>query len=344
MKYTLLILIVPKSYYESFNNKISLVEVRERLENWVNDDKEKDLTPSKIKEELDKYIIGQDKVKIAVANSLRTRWRKRTLMDNSNFKSDVELDNNKGFYLNSKLADEDDNKINTNSSIKELNSIEADKSLKEMIYSDLFRSHNMLIMGKSGSGKTEILRETAKICNSPFIKVDAVRFTEVGYHGDDVEVIITELYNKTLREYNQNMEKLFWEVDSVKKSWEEFILTFLLGSTFQKNPEYENLKKKLFNKELENLEINLMSEDLSKYERITVADIRKILWVNEFNKLGRIVRFYLFLNYFLNFKLKTEEIVKKNIEQRGIICIDEFDKLIKDVRYLYEFKTFILND
>lgn len=236
---------------------------------------------------------------MAVANSLRTRWRKRTLLDNSNFKADVELDYNKGFYLDSTQVNQSDSNNSNNSENKEINTIEADKNLKEMIYSDLFRSHNMLIMGKSGSGKTEILRETAKICNSPFIKVDAVRFTEVGYYGDDVEVIITELFNKTLREYNQNMEKLFWEVDSVKKSWEEFILGFLLGANFYKNPEYENLKRKLLNRELENLEINVLMEDMNKFERITIGDIRKILWTNESVKLSRIVRLSFRYNHFI---------------------------------------------
>ncbi len=68
------------------------------------------------------------------------------------------------------------------------------------------KSHNIMIIGKSGSGKTEvffnlkiqILRQTAKICHSPFIKVEAVRYTEVGYHGDDVENIIVDLFKKSI--------------------------------------------------------------------------------------------------------------------------------------------------
>ena len=59
------------------------------------------------------------------------------------------------------------------------------------------KSHNLMIIGKSGSGKTEIIRQTAKICHSPFIKVEAVRYTEVGYHGDDVENIIVDLFKKS---------------------------------------------------------------------------------------------------------------------------------------------------
>ena len=56
---------------------------------------------------------------------------------------------------------------------------------------------NILVHGKSGSGKTEIFRQIARIYNAPFIRVEATKYTEVGYHGEDVSSIITDLFKKT---------------------------------------------------------------------------------------------------------------------------------------------------
>lgn len=59
------------------------------------------------------------------------------------------------------------------------------------------RPSNILVHGKSGSGKTEIFRLIAKLYNAPFIRVEATRYTEVGYHGDDITNIIVDLYKKS---------------------------------------------------------------------------------------------------------------------------------------------------
>ncbi len=59
------------------------------------------------------------------------------------------------------------------------------------------RPSNILVHGKSGSGKTEIFRQIARIYNAPFIRVEATKYTEVGYHGEDVSSIITDLFKKT---------------------------------------------------------------------------------------------------------------------------------------------------
>ena len=100
------------------------------------------LTPKKIVEELDKYIIGQEKAKKAVAVALRNRWRRQ------------------------QLAPE----------------------LKDEVL-----PKNIIMIGTTGIGKTEIARRLAKLDNSPFIKVEASKFTEVGYVGRDVESIIRDL-------------------------------------------------------------------------------------------------------------------------------------------------------
>jgi ATP-dependent HslUV protease ATP-binding subunit HslU len=102
----------------------------------------KELTPSQIVNELDKFIIGQDNAKKSVAIALRNRWRRK------NVKGDI----------------------------------------KEEIM-----PNNIILIGPTGVGKTEIARRLARLSNAPFIKVEASKFTEVGYVGRDVESMIREL-------------------------------------------------------------------------------------------------------------------------------------------------------
>jgi len=101
-----------------------------------------DLTPKQIVAELDKYIVGQDKAKKAVAISLRNRWRRQRVSED----------------------------------------------MREDIY-----PKNIILIGPTGVGKTEIARRLAKLADAPFIKVEASKFTEVGYVGRDVESIIRDL-------------------------------------------------------------------------------------------------------------------------------------------------------
>jgi len=100
------------------------------------------LTPSQTVAELDKYIIGQDDAKRAVAIALRNRWRRQNVEEN--------------------LRDE-------------------------------IMPNNIILIGPTGVGKTEIARRLAKLSNAPFIKVEASKFTEVGYVGRDVESMIRDL-------------------------------------------------------------------------------------------------------------------------------------------------------
>lgn len=102
----------------------------------------KELTPSQIVAELDKYIIGQDNAKKSVAIALRNRWRRKNIKD----------------------------------------------QLREEIM-----PNNIIMIGPTGVGKTEIARRLAKLSRAPFVKVEASKFTEVGYVGRDVESIIREI-------------------------------------------------------------------------------------------------------------------------------------------------------
>lgn len=105
-------------------------------------------TPREIVAELDRYIVGQDKAKRAVAIALRNRWRSRQL----------------------------------------------EEGMREDII-----PKNILMIGSTGVGKTEIARRLAKLVEAPFIKVEATKFTEVGYVGRDVEAIVRDLADTAVR-------------------------------------------------------------------------------------------------------------------------------------------------
>jgi ATP-dependent HslUV protease ATP-binding subunit HslU len=106
------------------------------------DIQDQELTPKQIVQELDKYIIGQDKAKKSVAIALRNRWRRQQIGE----------------------------------------------ELREEIM-----PNNIILIGPTGVGKTEIARRLARLANAPFVKVEASKFTEVGYVGRDVESIIRDL-------------------------------------------------------------------------------------------------------------------------------------------------------
>ena len=100
------------------------------------------LSPREIVSELDRFVIGQNKAKRAVAIALRNRWRRQAL----------------------------------------------EGQLKEEVL-----PKNILMIGPTGVGKTEISRRLSKLAEAPFVKVEATRFTEVGYVGRDVEQIVRDL-------------------------------------------------------------------------------------------------------------------------------------------------------
>lgn len=117
----------------------------------------KELTPREIVKHLDRYIIGQDDAKRAVAIALRNRFRRKR--------------------VRSELKDE-------------------------------IIPKNILMIGPTGVGKTEIARRLAKISSSPFIKVEVTKFTEVGYVGRDVESMVRDLVETSIRMIKQERVKL----------------------------------------------------------------------------------------------------------------------------------------
>ena len=102
----------------------------------------RDLTPRQTVQELDRYIVGQDQAKRAVAIAIRNRWRRQQLPDD----------------------------------------------MREEV-----APKNIILIGPTGVGKTEIARRLAQLTGAPFLKVEATKYTEVGYYGRDVESMIREL-------------------------------------------------------------------------------------------------------------------------------------------------------
>ncbi len=268
-----------------------------------------EITPQKIVQELDKHIIGQSEAKRAVAIALRNRWRR------------------------AQVPDELRNEITPK---------------------------NILMIGPTGVGKTEIARRLARLANAPFLKVEATKFTEVGYVGRDVESIIRDLADvaiKMVRE--QEMEKV---QDLAVIGAEERILDALLPaptpSTFEEDsrPERglststrEKFREKLRKGDLDDKEIDVevstapvgveimappgMEEMTSQLpglfqnlggsrmrkRKLRIRDAKKLLQDEEANK--RINE--------EDLKLRALE----NVEQNGIVFLDELDKVAKRSEY-----------
>ena len=265
------------------------------------------LTPREIVSELDQHIVGQDDAKRAVAIALRNRWRRARVP----------------------------------------------KDLRKEI-----TPKNILMIGPTGVGKTEIARRLAKLANAPFVKVEATKFTEVGYVGRDVDSIIRELADIAMKETRQR--ELVKVKNKAADAAEERILDALLPKSkepFSENQENNDnnsdnnearqiFRKKLREGELDEKEVDVeirttgnnveimappgmeemtnqlqtmfqtMSTDRTKVRKMKVKDALKAAQEEEANNL---------LN---DDDLKTKAL--ENMEQNGIVFIDEFDKIAKN--------------
>lgn len=249
------------------------------------------LTPKQIVDELNRYIVGQNEAKKAVAIALRNRYRRKLV----------------------------------------------ESPLREEIM-----PKNILMIGPTGVGKTEVARRLAKLANAPFIKVEATKFTEVGYVGRDVDSIIRDLLDVAIKHLKSEMKKEIHE--KAEKHAKKRVLKALVGENAIDETR-EKFSQMLENGELNNREIEIeiadsgnsfastfdipggqvgminigemigkaVSGERTKKARMTVEEALKSLIDEESNKM-----------------IDEDKVVKqaiKVVENDGIVFIDEIDKI-----------------
>ena len=194
-----------------------------------------DLSPREIVSELDRYIVGQDDAKRAVAVALRNRWRRKRVAD--------------------ELRDE-------------------------------VTPKNILMIGPTGVGKTEIARRLARLAGSPFLKIEATKFTEVGYVGRDVDSIMRDLVEAALvmvRDKRRTGVKAKAEAAA-----EERILDALVGPGSQPATR-DSFRKKLRAGDLDDKEIELqLADTVSPMQGLDLPGGGNVGMINLSEMLGKL--------------------------------------------------------
>ena len=250
-------------------------------------------SPREIVSELDRFIIGQNDAKRAVAVALRNRWRRQQLSDD----------------------------------------------LREEVL-----PKNILMMGPTGVGKTEIARRLAKLAQAPFIKLEATKFTEVGYVGRDVESIIRDFMETAIHETRERLRKKV--VAKAEILAEERVLDALVGDSASADTR-QKFRKMLREGELDNkeIEVDVVESNTSgmptfdipgmpgaQMGMLNIGDmVGKAFGQQTTSKRMSVSDSYEILMNEESDKLLDEDLIIKdattNVENNGIVFIDEFDKI-----------------
>jgi ATP-dependent HslUV protease ATP-binding subunit HslU len=193
---------------------------------------------------------------------------------------------------------------------------------------------NVLMIGPTGVGKTEIARRLARMTNSPFIKVEATKFTEVGYMGRDVEQIVRDLLDSTIAKRKMEMRKKIAQSKGTTIA-EERLLNILVGANATPETRHEYLKR-LREREFDNKKIKVQVIEPIEVQGPQIPEIFGKLMNRRTKEMTVAEAMRFFQSEELTRELDDEGLVQaaiEEVEQSGIVFLDEIDKICESSNF-----------